>query len=298
MRITILYLLLISIFFKCKLKDSVSTPSDLKNYTWGTRTSTVLENGYYHSNKSLDTAANQLTGDTLIPVKSYGSNLIIQKLEPLRMEPRSIDGIEDFYITQVGFKSDTFMYDVKKYAGNFFLVLISPNSGSHVFELKDKNIQLSETNNITSPRYEIEGYTIGDVILRKDINVLYTDQFGSTLTEEATLLNNENILLKIIAGKYIEEIRRLNISETDAQKIFRDLNKAFTLPPDIEYGSEVSMNQTGEILQYYWSENEENILLTKVTETGELDNVWTLTYTNLILSNIINNYIENPEDIL
>jgi archaellin len=214
------------------------------------------------------------------------------------MELRLVDGIEDFYITQVGFKSDTFMYDVKKYAGKFFLVLISPNSGSHVLELKDKNIQLSETNNITSPRYELEGYTIGDVILRKDINVLYTDQFGSTLTEEATLLNNENILLKIIAGKYIEEIRWLNISEPDAQKIIRDLNKAFTLPPYIEYASEVSMSQAGEILQYYWSENEENILLTKVTETGELDNVWTLTYTNLILSNIINNYIENSGDIL
>jgi len=276
----------------------VSTPSDLKNYTWGTRTSAVLENGYYHSSKSLDTAANQLTGDTLIPVKSYGANLIIQKLEPLQMELRLIDGIEDFYITQVGFKSDTFMYDVKKYAGSFFLVLISSNSGSLVYELKDKNIQLLETNNLTFPRYEIEGYTIGDVVLRKDINVLYTDQFGSTLTEEATLLNNENILLKIIAGKYIEEIRWLNISETDAQKIIRDLNKAFTLPPDIEYGSEVSMSQSEEILQYYWSENEENILLTKVTETGELDNVWTLTYTNLILSNIINNYIENSVDIL
>jgi len=287
-----------AIFVSCRPEKAKIEFTDIKQYNWGTPTSVMIERGYFHSKKSLDTIANQLTGDTLIPVQINESKIIIEKLEPLHMELRIVDGIEDFYITETGFKSDTFMFDVKEYIGKFFLVLISPNSASHVFELKDENVVLSETDNLSSPRFEIKGYAIGDKIDRTDIQVLHRDQFGTTLTEEAVLINNENVLLKIVAERYIEQMKWTNIDEANVQIIIKDLNTIFTTPPDIEFFPEEQQTDPEEILQYYWSENEVNVLLTKATELGNQEDVWSLTCTNLIFSNILNNYLESTSDNL
>jgi hypothetical protein len=288
----IIFILLTVFFSQCKHNESSDLLIDIKDHNWGTRNAIVLENGYYHSYKTLDTITNQLTGDTLLPVRIHDQKLILEKLEPLHMELRAVDGIEDFYITSTGFKADTFEYDVKKFADKYFLVLISPNSASQVYELKDKDLELSETNNISFPRYEIEGYTVGDEINRTEIQVLFKDQFGTSLTEEAILVNNENVLLKIIAGKYIEEIRWMNLPEKDILKIVKDLNSVFSSSPGIEYIPEEERIGSEDILQYFWSENDTNILLTKATETGDIDEFWSLIYTDLILSNIMNNYLD------
>ena len=298
MRRFIILILLTALSFQCKRNESTDVLIDIKDHNWGTRNAIVLENGYYHSYKTLDTLTNQLTGDTLMPVSIHEKELILEKLEPLHMELRAVDGIEDFYITRTGFKADTFKYDVKKFAGKYFLVLISPNSASQVYVLKDKDLELSETNNISFPRYKIEGYTVGDEINRAEIQVLFKDQFGTSLTEEALLVNNDNVLLKIVGGKYIEEIRWMNLPEKDIQKIVKDLNSVFSSSPGIEYVPEEERTGSEDILQYFWSENDTNILLTKATETGNIDEFWSLIYTDLILSNIMNNYLDASMEVL
>jgi hypothetical protein len=297
-RFSIIPILLALLFFQCKSDKSGQSTIDINSHSWGTTTSIIIENGFYHSKKTLDTVNNQLIGDTLIPVTIHNSRLIIKKLEPLHLEMKTVDGINDFYITETGFKTDTFMYDVKKYFDRSFLILIPESSSSYVYELKDEHNNVPQTNNILFPRFEVEGYAVGDEVNRNEIQVLFEDRFGTSLTEEAVLANNENVLLQIIAGQYIDKIQWTNIDDRQAQAIVKELNDIFTRKPDLQFLDEENQIGSGEVLHYYWSENEVNILLSRLTDIGDLDNVWTLTYTNLIISNILNNYLDDqPENL-
>ncbi len=286
--------LVILVLFQCKTEHTDDTTSDPGSYSWGTPTNTVIENGYFHSKRSLDTLGNQLVGDTLIPILIKNSKMIIEKLEPLQMEMKIIDGIEDFYITKIGYEKDTFDYEIKTLIGKSYLILFSETSSSHVYILKNENIILPESRNKIFPDYKISGYAVGDEILRDDIQVVSKDQFGTILTEEAIHIDNENIYFKVIGSRYIEEIRWLNLNDKETEKIIKELNSKFTNAPSIEYIIEPNGKETELIASYFWSENEVSVILSRTTEFGELDKSWTLTYNNLIVSNILNNFLE-PE---
>lgn len=292
MHYRLLAILLVLALSQCKTEDPEHSTLDPTSYTWGTASGTVIENGYFHSKKTLDTLGNQLVGDTLIPIKIEGSRMIIEKLVPLQMEMKILDGIEDFYITRIGYKKDTFNYEIKTIIGKTFLLLLSEHTSGHAYILKDGETILPETDNKVFPDYELGGYAVGDKIIRDDIEVLSKDQFGAILTEEAILMDNENIYLKVIGSSYIEEIRWLNIDDEKAEKLRKEINSKFKEAPAIEHFTDDTGNETELISGYYWSENEVNILLSRTTEFGELDKSWTLTYTNLIVSNILSNYID------
>jgi hypothetical protein len=289
---------LIIFLLQCKPRETEKVPVDIHQFNWGTATHTVLENGFFHSKKTLDTVLNQLVGDTLIPISTIGPELIIEKLEPLKMEMKTIDGLDEFYITKAGFKMDTFTYEIKNYFNKTFLILISENSSSYAYELKNNNVTIPETNNLYFPDFRIEGYAVGDIIDRDDIEVMSKDQFGTSLTEMAIFRNNNNVILKIINEHYIEEMQWKNISDSETQNIIKQLNNVFSKAPDIEYASEDTQTGSDEILNYYWSENEINVLLTRINEFGELDDFWSLNYSNLIVSDILNNFLGEFTDEL
>ncbi len=287
----LLAFLVIFVLIQCKTEHTDHANSDPGSYSWGTATQTVIENGYFHSKKSLDTLANQLVGDTLIPVLIQDSKMVIEKLEPLQMEMKIIDGIEDFYITGIGYKKDTFDYQIKTLIDKSFLILFSKTSSSNVFILKDENIILPETQNVIFPDYKVGGYAVGDEIIRDDIQIVSKDQFGTILTEEAIHVDNENIYFKVIGSRHIEEIRWLNLNDLESEKIIKELNSKFKDAPSIEYIIDPNGNETEVIASYFWFENEVSVLLSRTTEFGELDNSWKLTYNNLIVSNILNNFL-------
>jgi len=293
-----IYLIAALLIMQCTPKEKTVSFVDPALYTWGTPDHITIEQGNFHSAKLLDSLNNLLVGDTLMPILIDGSKMIIEQLQPLQMEMKVINGVEDFYITKTGFKKDTFEYEVKKYIGKTFLLLISKNASSHAYQLKDPDVELPETNHISFPEYKIGGYAPGERINREDIEVLSSDQFGLQFTEEAILLDNENIYLKIRGKEFIEEMRWFNIEDAEANRIIDQLNNLFSEAPVSEYLEEDSDNTENIIGNYYWTENEVNVLLSRVTEFGELDVTWTLTYTNIIVSNILNNYLEEaPESI-
>jgi hypothetical protein len=292
MRFILLAFLAVLFLSQCKTEVTDSSITDPGYYSWGTSTSTVIENGYFHSKKTLDTMENQLAGDTLVPIIIQNSKMVIEKLEPLQMEMKVIEGIEDFYITRIGYKKDTFNYDIKTLIGKSFLILLSETSASQVFILRDMDNVLPETQNLLFPDYKVGGYAVGDKINRDDIQVVSKDQFGTILTEEAIHMDNENIYYKLIGSSYIEEIRWLNLNTDEMEKIMKELNSKFKDPPSVEYILDPNGNETELIASYYWSQNEVNVLLSRTTEFGEMDKSWTLAYNNLIVSNILNNYLE------
>lgn len=291
-------ILIVLVMFQCKTDRTDLSSSDPLLYSWGTETTTVIEKGYFHSNKSLDTLSNQLVGDTLIPVLIQDARMVIEKLEPLQMEMKIVDGIEDFYITKIGYKKDTFDFEIKTIIGKTFLLLLSETSSSQALILKDSDKAVTETGNKVFPDYKVGGYAVGDKIERDDMQVLSKDQFGKTLTEVAILMDNENIYLKVIGSSYIEEIRWININEAAADKLKNNLNSSFKNDPAIEHFTDRTGIERELITSYYWSENEASVLLSNTTEFGELDKSWTLTYNNLIISNILNNYLNSDTNNL
>lgn len=299
MRLFLLFIFssgLSGLLLQCSTEHEKTEAVNFQTCSWGTADQVVIENGFFHSKQYLDTINNQLTGDTLVPIHFDKAMLIIEKMEPVKMELREVDGIEDFYITRIGWKKDTFLYDIKKHIDKFFLILISEHASSYVYELKEDHKILEQTNNIHIPEFEIEGYVIGDVINRDEIQILATDQFGTSLTETAVLNKNENVILEIIGGKYIHNIMLTQIKDAEIADLKENINAAFTITPDIQYFDEGKEEENQDILYFYWSENEVNVLLSRASEYGGKEQEWTLTYTNLLISNILRNYLKTvPE---
>ena len=139
-RYSLLGILMVLVLSQCKTEQSDQSIPDPTSYSWGNTTGILIEEGYFHSKKTLDSVGNQLVGDTLLPLQIQGSKMIIEKLVPMEMEMKIIDGIEDFYITKIGYRKDTFEYEIKTIIGKTFLLLLSENSSSHTYILKDGEI--------------------------------------------------------------------------------------------------------------------------------------------------------------
>ena len=123
----ILFIFLASalMLYQCQEKNSLTGPTqNVFSYTWGTNDQIVIEDSRYHSFAFLDTAANQLAGDTLIPVSFLEDDkVIIRKLVPTSMEMTEIDGSTEFLITEARYLPDTFTFATRHYIDNQFLIL-------------------------------------------------------------------------------------------------------------------------------------------------------------------------------
>ena len=215
-------------------KKTSSNQVDILSYNWGTSQKIIIENGYYHSYKELDTLTHKLVGDTLLPVIQVGTTIMLNKFEPVKMELKNFTGDDEYVITEIGIKTDTFTYDIRNYLNKSFLVLLSKNSAMRILELKNGGENIEETDNNNIPKIDVEGYSIGDNINREDFDVVYSDQFGNILTEEVILKNNQNVLMKIQGGNYVEEIKWINISNSEIDNIIKKINKEFCTDPVVE----------------------------------------------------------------
>lgn len=288
--------------YQCREKDTLTGPTqNVFSYTWGTNDMIAIEDSRYHSHAFLDTAANQLAGDTLIPVSFLDENkVIIRKLVPTSMEMTEIDGSTEFLITEARFLPDTFTYGTRHYIDNQFLILYSGTTASRVYELKTLDIELPEIRPDYQPSFKVGGYAVGDIIDRDKIEVIFSDVFGSLVTEEAVLQEDPDIKFTIIGNRYIEKIERRNIRDQELHALIRDIDKVFTV--DYEYDETVNgMNDFVETVKgYYWNEKDVSIFLQKVESSFDdpSDGFWTLEYSNYIITSILQNYLElTPENI-
>jgi len=291
-------LILFSIVFlsHCKKTDYViDQQKNIFKYSWGTNDQIFIEDNKYHSFKYLDTLSNQLVGDSLVPIEYLETGqVIIKKLVPTSMEMVEDQGITEFVITKAHFLPDTFSIAVKNYLDTKFLLLFSNTSTSRVYELKTKDLNIPEINSKSQPQYKIYGYSVGDEVDREKIEILYSDIFGSKVTEEAFLLDNQNIKFTIIGYKYIERIEIINIHDEELTRLIRSIDQVFSTSHEYE---EI-VNGEGDFKEivkgYYWNEMDVSIYLQKIESNYEKqeENYWTLEYTNYIITNILQNYLK------
>ncbi|MBS0000783.1 MAG: hypothetical protein KFF73_17510 [Cyclobacteriaceae bacterium] len=287
---------------QCRDKNNLSGPTrNIFSFTWGTSDQIWIENSRFHSFKYLDTVANQLAGDSLIPISFLENDkIIIRKLEPTSLEMSEIEGNTEFLITDAVFLPDTFTFATKNYIDKQFLILYSNTAASRVYELKTLDVEIPEIRPDYQPQFEIRGYSVGDIIDRDQIEVIYSDIFGSMKTEEVVISDDLNVKFTVIGNQYIEKIERSNIRNQELHSLIRAIDKIFT--NDHEY--EEIVNGTGEFKEtvkgYYWTEKDVSIFLQKVETSFEdpEDSFWRLQYSNHIITTILQNYLEfSPDNI-
>jgi hypothetical protein len=237
----------------------------------------------------------------IIPVSFLEEDkVIIRKLVPVSMEMKEVDGSTEFQITEAEFLPDTFIFATKHYMDSQFLILFANSSASRVYKLKTLDIKIPEIRPDYQPTFEINGYAVGDIIDRSRIEVIYSNVFGSMLTEEANLLDNPDVKFTIIGNRYIEKIERRNIRDQELHSLIRSIDKIFTT--DYEY--EETVNGMGDFQEtvkgYYWNEKDVSLFLQKVESSFEdpSKSYWRLEYSNYIVTTILQNFLEYlPENI-
>jgi hypothetical protein len=299
----ILYGLFVIILFGCQLENYVrDNEKDVFEYNWGTKNNVYIEQGSFHSYKKLDTVNNKLTGDTLTPLKYEMPGMVmISQLKSTEIVLQESENRMDFIIKKAAFVTDTFIYDIKKFIGKTFLILYSEKAVSQVYALKSGEITLRETDHIRQPVLEISGYKTGESIARDKIKVLYSDSFGESIIEEASLNSDENVIFTIVGKKYIQQIRKIHIPEDDIESLKKSIDNEFSVSSEfeeIENGDELIGER---ILAYYWDEKEVSVSLKKIINIydGKIENEdpgWTMTYENLLITQILQEYLEPPQE--
>ena len=298
-----MFALFIAVFLsQCKKAEEViGTGNEIFKYAWGNNDQIFIEDYKFHSCKYLDTLENQLEGDSLVPIKFInGDGLTITQLVPSSMKMMEKEGMTEFVITRAQFRTDTFNFATKKYIGKQFLLLFSNTSTTRIYELKTNEVELPEIRSNYQPQFKINGYSVGDKIERDQVEIIYSDIFGSRVTEEAYLVGNEDIKLTIIGHQYIEKIEKTNIRDKDLDPLIKSIDKIFS--KDHEYEEiENGVEEFREIVKgYYWNEKDVSIFLQKIEKPYENkeNNLWTLEYSNYIITNILQNYLQaSPENI-
>jgi hypothetical protein len=294
--IPILVVFSLALLSQCKKAENLSgLGKDIFKYSWSTNEQVFIEENKFHSFKYLDTLNNQLSGDSLIPIQFTGQDqVIISQLVPTNMKMIEQDGMTEYIITKAQFLPDTFTFAVKKYIDKQFLILYSNNSATRVYELKNSGVNLPEIRTDYQPQLKISGYSVGDAVKRDELDIIYSDAFGSRVTEEAYLVENADIKLTILGYQYIEKIKKTNIRDQELDPLIRSIDKIFSR--DHEYEEIVNgVDDFKETVKgYYWNEKDVSIFLQKIERSYEDqdDDRWTLEYSNYVITTILQNYLE------
>lgn len=297
-------LLVFSLVFLSQCRKAEHLTGKEKNifkYSWGTNDQIFIEDNKFHSFKYLDTLNHQLNGDSLVPIIFINKEqLIINQLVPTNLKMVEKGETTDYVITKAQFLPDTFTFALKKYIDKQFLILFSNASASRVYNLKNKAVDLPEIRSDFQPKYKIGGYSVGDVIDRDKIEIIYSDIFGSKVTEEAFLIDNQDIQFTILGYHYIEKIERSNIRDKELSTLIQSIGKFFSKDHEYEEIINGEDNFQEVVKGYYWNEKDVSIFLQKIERSYENqdDNFWTLEYSDYIITTILQNYLEvSPENI-
>ncbi|MBC8526978.1 MAG: hypothetical protein H8D22_09025 [Candidatus Cloacimonetes bacterium] len=138
------------------------------------------------------------------------------------------------YYTEI--KEDTtitvsYGYDFIFYYDMPYFVLSTPSSYFLVFTPEKRDIEIKSTNNSKSIRFEIDGYSIGDIIDRDLINFTDVSNYGVPL-EIGNLRSNNDIILSIIGDSIIYSIERENIHDYDIDNILKVVTNKLGKEPE------------------------------------------------------------------
>jgi hypothetical protein len=165
--------------------------------------------------------------------------------------------------------------------------------------MKNDNDGIKETDNIKQPVFEISDYSVGDRIDRTEIDILYTDNFGESVIEEASLKENPNVILTLLGKQFIEQIQRIRIQDEELESVINTVDEIFSVDSEYDEFRNVNGNLEEILKAYYWNEKEVSISLKKTIIRNTLnnttdDNGWTLTYENHLITRILQNFLELP----
>jgi len=208
---------------------------------------------------------------------------------------------------------DTSRYDFKLISG-FPTLIIKNGKDPIILKCNNPDQEFTETNYFFEMiTFKIGGYTIGDTITMDMLeNIVETDDYNCPGLLTGNIKGNENILIDILAKKYIYRIRQLAIDEGSIDDIISVVENKIINAPDSsffedsfstyinyqDFGTNIELHNQ-DVYSYYMKKAEEEdfpwakeILLNLAAENISSRNEYELEYNNSIIQEILRNNIQ------
>ncbi|MBI6121011.1 hypothetical protein [Salegentibacter maritimus] len=270
-------LLIILSFLMFSCSDNEANKKDFLNYKWTLNNEIKIDKGNYHSYTSFDQKRGKMVGDSLIPIKTLDSSIIITQKVAFGKYDSNLNFIpnNDTLIT------DTLFFDIRDFKGKTKLLLFDENFYPIAYDLKS-NEKLKENRKINNIPFKIAGLTIGDSIDRNEFEVKDVTNFENFSLESVEYIPNNDIDMEIIGDNFIHSIIQRKISSTDLEDIIKVVNSKLNMEAEHD---PTEKNGDYESEYYRWGNNGVDITLQRMKYLGDdpwkkmaSDNYWTLYY--------------------
>ena len=275
----IIYLLLIVIAYSCNSTDNFINKNFINN-EWTVGNEILFRNDSSISKCKFDKSKNCMVGDTAFPITITDSTITYKLIKTKGKYTK----YNKFVVTNDTLITETVAYDIK-YIGNEPKLILYSTNYPKICTSKNKNIHPKETHNITPVKFDISGYTIGAKADRSLLKTkgLYT--YDTYTIEDCEIVNNKNIILKIIGYNEIYAIERHNIPNYRIKEAIKVINNKLNIKPQYVPLSKTSNKSDYAYEFYQWQSNGVRIKLERSSYVGGLaymnlldTDTWTLYY--------------------
>ena len=160
-----------------------------------------------------------------------------------------------------------------------------------------EDFSIKETNNINSPRFEINGYSIGDTVNMNLVKEGNSWEWSNVISG-CKLKSEPNVEFDIISDNYIYSIERMHIEDSEIDGVIQIITNKLGIGPVYTPIEKHSVEGLGRytLTDYTWYKNGIYIQLASrnyidysyLNEKG-----WSLQYSNLILQGLLNQRFPN-----
>jgi len=206
-----------------------------------------LRNDSTVSPKYYDLTQGKFVGDTAFPIILTDSIIIYKMVR----EKGVYSNGRNFVITGDSIYTDTAVYDFI-YINNEPRMILYLSSYPKICVPK-KKIRPKPTQNYVRENFEINGYSIGDVISRDLLRVRGLYSYDTYTIEDCELKDNKDIKIKIIGYNQIYSIERHNIPNYRVQEAVKVINSKLDVTPEYFPMKKIKDDSDYEYEFYRWN---------------------------------------------
>lgn len=255
---------------------------------WYLDSTLVIKNDSAFSFAKYDTATEEFSMPTLLPLKLTDSTLILSRYQPVG----KYDSCHVFKIEKCELETDTVLYDIK-YINKRAKLIVYTDPFPMILSSK-KKLDIEETSNYTSTKFTLSNFSIGDQIDKDLLKTIGVYNYPNYTIEDCEYVNDKNLCFKIIGYNHIFSIERRKIEEYQIKEIINVVTDKLGSAPEYRPMRQWTKNSDYEQELYRWTNNGVRIDLTRSKYIGNdsyktlINNKnWNLSYDDVVLQALL-----------
>ena len=255
---------------------------------WYIDSTLVIHNDSAFSYAAYDTVLEQFSKPTLIPLRLSDSVMTISRYKPVGV----YDSKHVFHVKGCELSTDTVLYDIKYINKRAKLIIYT--DPFPIILSTNKRLEMNETSNFTSIKFQISDFSIGDQIDKSLLKTIGVYNYPNYTIEDCEYINDKNLSFRIIGYNHIFSIERKKIEDYKIKEVMNVVSEKLGDTP--EYGPlrQWSKDSDYEYEFYRWATNGVQIDLTRSKYIGSdsykklMNNKnWNLSYDDVVLQAIL-----------